>query len=47
MVPLKAKAWLNLTRRRDAGEKVAEKDIKKHKMGDCYSDVHGITCPMH
>ena len=31
LVPLKAKAWLNLTRRRDAGEKVAEKDIKKHK----------------
>jgi hypothetical protein len=31
IVPLKARAWLDLTERRDAGEKVDGKDIKKHK----------------
>lgn len=31
LVPLKAKAWLDLTTRRNAGENVDEKDIKKHK----------------
>jgi len=31
IVPLKAKAWLDLTKRRDAGEKVDRNDIKKHK----------------
>ena len=31
LVPLKAKAWLDLKRRRDAGEKVDSKAIKKHK----------------
>jgi hypothetical protein len=31
LIPLKAKAWLDLTGRRDAGENVDEKDIKKHK----------------
>ena len=31
LVALKARAWLDLTGRRDAGEKVNEKDIKKHK----------------
>ena len=31
IVPLKAKAWLDLTERRDAGEKVDGNDIKKHK----------------
>jgi len=31
LVPLKAKAWLNLTQRREAGENVDEKDIKKHR----------------
>jgi len=31
IVPLKARAWLDLTERRDSGEKVDEKDIKKHK----------------
>lgn len=31
IVPLKARAWLDLTERRDAGNKVDEKDIKKHK----------------
>lgn len=31
LVPLKARAWLNLTGIRDSGEKVDEKDIKKHK----------------
>jgi len=37
LVPLKAKAWLNLSGRRDAGEKVDEKDIKKHK------NVNGVV----
>lgn len=31
IVPLKARAWLDLTARRDAGEKVDGNDIKKHK----------------
>ncbi len=31
IVLLKARAWLDLTERRDAGGKVDEKDIKKHK----------------
>jgi len=31
LVPLKAKAWLDLTGRRDVGEEVDKKDIKKHK----------------
>ena len=31
IVPLKARAWLDLTERRDAGEKVDRNDIKKHK----------------
>jgi hypothetical protein len=31
LVPLKAKAWLDLTKRRDAGENVDAKDINKHK----------------
>ena len=31
IVPLKARAWLDLTKRRDAGEKVDGNDIKKHK----------------
>lgn len=31
LIPLKARAWLDLTGRRDAGEQVGEKDIKKHK----------------
>jgi hypothetical protein len=31
LVPLKAKAWPDLTGRRDAGEEVNNKDIKKHK----------------
>lgn len=31
LVPLKARAWLDLIGRRDAGEKLDEKDIKKHK----------------
>jgi hypothetical protein len=31
LVPLKARAWLDLTRRRDAGVRVDEKDIKKHR----------------
>ena len=31
IIPLKAKAWLDLTGRREAGEQVDEKDIKKHK----------------
>jgi hypothetical protein len=31
LVPLKARAWLDLIGMRDAGEKLDEKDIKKHK----------------
>jgi len=31
IVPLKARAWLDLTERRNAGEKVDGNDIKKHK----------------
>jgi hypothetical protein len=31
IAPLKARAWLDLTERRDAGEKVDGNDIKKHK----------------
>lgn len=31
IVPLKARAWLDLTERRDAGKKVDGNDIKKHK----------------
>ena len=31
IVPLKARAWLDLTARQDAGEKVDKNDIKKHK----------------
>ncbi|MFC1859587.1 hypothetical protein ACFL9U_16390, partial [Thermodesulfobacteriota bacterium] len=31
LVPLKARAWLDLIGRRDAGQTVDEKDIKKHK----------------
>jgi len=31
LIPLKAKAWLNLTERRDVGDKVDERHIKKHK----------------
>lgn len=30
IIPLKAKAWLDLTERRDRGESVDSKDIKKH-----------------
>ena len=31
LIPLKAKAWLDLTKRKEAGEKVDSRDIKKHK----------------
>ena len=31
LIPLKAKAWLDLSMRRDAGESVDSKSIKKHK----------------
>lgn len=31
LIPLKAKAWLDLTNRREAGETVDQKDINKHK----------------
>jgi hypothetical protein len=31
LIPLKAKAWLDLTERQEAGEKVDSKDVKKHK----------------
>jgi hypothetical protein len=31
LIPLKAKAWLDLTERQNQGEKVDSKDIKKHR----------------
>ncbi|MBN2108659.1 MAG: hypothetical protein JW832_14630 [Deltaproteobacteria bacterium] len=31
LIPLKARAWLDLTGRRDAGEHIDDKDIRKHK----------------
>jgi hypothetical protein len=31
LIPLKAKAWLDLSRRKADGERVDSKDIKKHK----------------
>ncbi len=31
LVPLKARAWLDLTKRRDLGERVDSNDIKKHR----------------
>lgn len=31
LIPLKAKAWLDLSRRRSAGEQVNDRDIRKHK----------------
>ncbi len=31
LIPFKARAWLDLTARKDAGEEVKEKDIKKHR----------------
>lgn len=31
IIPFKAKAWLDLSARREAGERVDEKDVKKHR----------------
>ena len=31
LIPLKARAWLDLTARRDRGEKIDSKDIDKHR----------------
>lgn len=31
IIPFKAKAWLDLSARRDAGERVDDRDIKKHR----------------
>lgn len=31
LIPLKAKAWLDLSERREAGEQVDSKEVKKHK----------------
>lgn len=31
LIPLKARAWLDLKKRREAGDAIDEKDIKKHK----------------
>ena len=31
LIPFKAKAWLDLSQRRDAGERVDDKDIRKHR----------------
>lgn len=50
IIPLKAKAWLDLTARRENGEEIKEKDIKKHRndvfrlMGTLTADEQ-ITLP--
>jgi len=31
LIPLKARAWLDLTQRREAGQQVDDKDIRKHR----------------
>ena len=31
LIPFKARAWVDLSRRRAEGEKVDEKDVKKHR----------------
>lgn len=31
IIPFKARAWLDLSRRRDEGEKVDDRDVKKHR----------------
>jgi len=31
IIPFKARAWLDLSRRRDAGERADEKDVRKHR----------------
>lgn len=31
IIPFKARAWLDLSRRRDAGEKIDDKDVRKHR----------------
>lgn len=31
IIPFKARAWLDLSRRRDEGEMVDDKDVKKHR----------------
>ena len=31
LIPLKARAWLDLKKRHEAGDAIDEKDIKKHK----------------
>ena len=31
LIPLKARAWLDLTQRRDGGEQIDSRDIKKHR----------------
>jgi hypothetical protein len=31
LIPLKARAWLDLTRRKEAGENIDSKNIRKHK----------------
>jgi len=31
LIPLKARAWLDLRKRRDAGERIDERDVRKHR----------------
>ena len=31
LIPFKAKAWIDLKQRKDSGEKIDSKDIRKHK----------------
>jgi hypothetical protein len=43
LIPLKARAWMDLTKRRDEGESVDRKDIKKHR-NDVFR-LYGIIDP--
>lgn len=42
IIPLKARAWLDLTERKEAGEDINSKDIKKHK-NDVFRLMVAIT----
>jgi hypothetical protein len=44
LIPLKARAWLNLTQRKATGEKIDSREIKKHK-NDVFR-LYQIITPM-
>ncbi len=51
LIPLKAKAWLNLTNKKENGEKIDTKDIRKHKndilrLHQLLSIDNNITLPL-